>query len=102
MSPELVLGALGGILGSAFWHGLVLLFRRKRYVVRTREFVVESPDVIEIPDDPQAIKSMWATPPLGGALRGDPGQIVLSPTPRRKFRKLSNREKALRALRGDP
>jgi hypothetical protein len=95
---ELMVGALGGLVGAAFWHGLVMLWRRKRFVVRTREMVLESPDVVEIPG-PDSVKAMWSQPP-GALLHGEPGQMVFRPAPRRKIKKLSQREKALRALRG--
>lgn len=80
---------LAGFLGASLWGLGAAMWRRKRWVVTTREMVVRHPEVT------------WQEP---GEIRfyGNKGDLVLIPSPRVKQRKLTKRERALRALGGYP
>jgi hypothetical protein len=98
---------VAGWAGAALWHLAVMLWRRRRYVIVTREMVVKHPGV-ELIDPPvrmpqkegDANGGMIFLAEQGNVIAMAPGDVCIRPTAGRKYRKLSRRERTLRALAG--
>lgn len=100
---------VAGWCGAALWHLAVMLWRRRRYVVVTRELVVKHPDVEWVePPAPRTDSSIVGSLNGGSILiQGqhvpgfcNEGFVTIKPTRSRRQRKLSRHERALRALAG--